>query len=156
MTTADFPRAYLPKLHELAARLLDSRKTDAPHEPFARALLVGFEDVCTHMGLDAVVAQLPEDVEDDPAVRAALVAQLEAADLDGGGPRNARPGKVADCIVAALGLTLVDAPDTTIAVDASVRGEIAAAVATIVDVEVAPATLRAAIIGHARARCDEA
>ena len=153
---AEFPRALLPKLHELAARLLDSRKTNAPHEPFARALLVGFEDVCEHMGLDALVAQLPDDLEDDPAVRAALVAQLEAAELDRGGPRNARPGKVADCVVAALGLTLVDTPDTTIAVDAGVRDEITAAVASIVDVEVAPARLRDAIIGHARPRCDEA
>ena len=60
-------------------------------------------------------------------MRAALVAQLDAADLDGGGPRNAGPGKVADCVLAALGLTLVDEPDRTIAIDGAVRAAIAAA-----------------------------
>ena len=152
----EFPKHELPRVHDLAARLLDSRKPATPHDHFARDLLVRFEDACALAGLDRVLAELPPDFEDDPAVRAALVAQLDAADLDGGGPRNARPGKVADCVLAALALTLADEPDRTIAIDASVRGTIAAAIAKVVEPELAPPALREAIIAHARRACDEA
>lgn len=151
----EFPRDQLPRVHDVATRLLDSRKPATPSDHFARELLVRFEDACALAGLDGVLSALPVDVEDDPSVRAALVAQLDAANLDGGGPRNAGPGKVADCLVAALGLTLVDAPDRTIAIDGAVRAAIAAAVTRVVEPELAPATLREAIIGHARRACDE-
>ena len=67
----------------------------------------------------------------------ALVAQLEAIDLDGGGPRTAKPRQLADCVVAALGLTLSDEPDRTITLDAAVRTEVAAALASVVNVELA-------------------
>lgn len=155
MPTPEFPKSQLPRLHDVAARLLDSRKPATPNDHFARELLVRFEDACTLAGLDRVLSELPPDVEDDPAVRAALVAQLDAANLDGGGPRNARTGKVADCVVAALGLTLVDEPDRTIAIDDAVRATIAAAITKVVEPELAPPTLREAIIAHARRACDE-
>src|SRR4051794_18745869 len=113
----EFPSSQLPRIHDIATRLLDSRKPNTPSDSFARELLVRFEDVCTLAGLDRVLSELPADLYDDPAVRAALVAQLEAADLDGGGPRAARPGKVASCVVAALGLTPVDEPDRSIPLD---------------------------------------
>lgn len=150
----EFPRDQLPRLHELAARLLDSRKPATAADHFARDLLVRFEDVCTLAGLDRVLGELPDDLADDPGVHAALVAQLDAADLDGGGPRNARNGKVADCLVAALGLTLVDEPDRTIAVDDAVRAALVPAIAAVIEPELAPSALRQAIIAHARAACD--
>lgn len=152
----DFPRDQLPRLHEIAARLLDSRKPATPADHFARDLLVRFEDACAHAGLDRVLGELPADLEDDPGVTAALVNQLEATDLDGGGPRAARPGKVADCVVAALGLTLVDEPDRTIALDDSVRAALTAGMAPALEAALAPAALREAIVSHARAACQPA
>jgi hypothetical protein len=86
-------------------------------------------------------------------VQAALAARLEAADLDGGGPRNARPGKVAECLLGALDLTLADETDRAITLDAALRDEVSAAVGSGLDDELAPARLRDAIITDARARC---
>jgi hypothetical protein len=150
----DFPNDRLGLLLDLALRLLDSRKTGTPGEPFARELLVRFEDTCTWAGLDGVLAQLPEGFDDDPAIRHALAARLDEADLDGGGPRNARPPKVAEAILAALGLTLADEPDRTVAVDDAIRGELATAMSAVIEPELAPGRLREAIIAHARERCD--
>jgi hypothetical protein len=152
----EFPNHRLPVLHEAATRLLDSRKDGTPSEPFARELLVRFADLCTWMGLDGVLAQLPPGFDDDPAILAALAARLDAADLDGGGPRNARAPKVAECVLGALGVTLADEPDRTIAIDDAVRAEIAAAIKGPLDAALAPPTLREAVIAHARQRCDEA
>jgi hypothetical protein len=151
----EFPRHRLPALHDAAARLLDSRKDGTPSEPFARELLVRFTDLCTWFGLDGVLTQLPDGFDDDPAVLSAVAARLDEADLDGGGPRNARPPKVADVVLAALGLTLADEPDRTIALDDAVRAEIATAIGRVIDGEIAPARLREAIVAHARQRCDE-
>jgi hypothetical protein len=151
---SDFPHDRLVLIHDLALRLLDSRKTGTPGESFARELLVRFEDVCTWAGLDGVLVALPADFTDDPAILGALAARLDAADLDGGGPRNARPPMVADAILGALGLTLAEQPDRTIPVDAGLRGELASAMTGIIEAELAPARLREAIIAHARERCD--
>jgi hypothetical protein len=151
---SEFPRDRLGLLHELALRLLDSRKTGTPGEPFARELLVRFEDLCLWAGLDGVLAQLPDGFDDDHAIRTALAARLDEADLDGGGPRNARPPKVADAVLAALGLTLADEPDRAIAVDDAVRGELAKAMSVVIEPALAPAMLRESIVAHARERCD--
>src|SRR5690348_5245641 len=104
----NFPRRALPAITELAVRLLDSRKTGTPSDAFARELLVRMPELLQRHGLDGVLAALPAGFDDDRTVEAALAARLDAADLDGGGPRNARPGKVIDCLVAALDLTLAD------------------------------------------------
>lgn len=150
----DFPRHYLAALHDAATRLLDSRKTGTPSDSFARELLIRFDDVCRWQGLDGVLAQLPADFTDDPATLSALAARLDEADLDGGGPRNARPGKVIDQVLGALGLTLADEPDRTLTVDEAVHAEALAAVTSVVEPELAPHKLREAIVAHARERCD--
>ena len=130
----EFPTRPLPRAHDLAARLLDSRKPATPHDHFARDLLVRFEDACALAGLDRVLAELPPDFEDDPPVRrrgARRAARRGRSRRRRSG--NARPGKVADCVLAALGLTLADEPDRTIAIDAAVRATIAAAIAKVIE-----------------------
>jgi len=149
----NFPRRALPAITELAVRLLDSRKTGTPSDAFARELLLRLPELLQRLGLDGVIAALPPSFDDDRDVQAALAARLDAAELDGGGPRNARPGKVADCVLAALDLTLADDTDRPLEVDAAVRGELAKAVGSGLDAELAPAKLRDAIIADARTRC---
>lgn len=148
----NFPRRALPAITELAVRLLDSRKTGTPSEAFARELLLRLPELLARQGLDGVLAELPPGFDDDRHVEAALAARLDAADLDGGGPRNARPGKVADCVLAALDLTLADDARGPIELPAAVREELALAAAHGLDAELAPARLRDAIIVDARSR----
>src|SRR5688500_7816256 len=116
MPALEFPRPHVGSLVALGARLLDSRKPKTDNGAFARELLVGFYDVCVRAGLDRVLAELedahpPLDIDDrtaladHPVYFPALVAQLAALDLDGGGPRNARQRQLADATLAALGLT---------------------------------------------------
>jgi len=158
-------RASLGRLHELAVRLLDSRKTGTASEAFAHDVLAAFHDVCVREGLDRVLAELEQafpglDITDrselshHPALVHPLAAQLDAAKLDGGGPRNTKPLQVADALVAALGLTLTDEPDRTIELDDGTRGEVAAAIARVVDAELALPRMRDTIIGEARARME--
>src|SRR4051812_29481275 len=124
MSATEFPRPYLGTLGELGLRLLDSRKVGTPSEAFARELLAGFFDTCMRSGLDRVLDQLAQafppldltdrtSLADHPSLLPALVAQLDAIDLDGGGPRNAKPRQLADALVAVLGLTLTDEVDRT-------------------------------------------
>jgi len=161
----DFPRLRIGALQDHAARLHESRKPGTDLALLARDLLLAFFDVCAHTGLDRVLAELAQAFPPlDPADRAALashevvvpavVAQLETIDLDGGGPRGAKPRQLADCIVAALGLTAVDEPDRAIALDGAVRVDLSRALAGVLDVELAAPKLRADIIADARARCD--
>lgn len=165
MPAIDFPRRYVELLHDHAARLLDSRKPKTKNAAFARELLADFFDICMRSGLDRVLVELerafpPLDirersaVQDHPTLLPALAAQLDTIDLDGGGPRNARPGQVVNCIVAALGLTLSDEGDQTITFDDKVRDEVAAALASAVDVELAVPQIRDTIIATARELCD--
>ncbi|MGE5182282.1 MAG: hypothetical protein ACM31C_09475, partial [Acidobacteriota bacterium] len=56
--------------------------------------------------------------------------------------------------VAALGLTVVDEPDRTIALDDQVHSDVVAALASVVDVELAVPRLRETIIAAARERCE--
>ena len=148
-------------MHELGARLLDSRKVGTPLETLARDLFSGFHDICTSTGLDRVLAELEVDVTDrtalaeNEALFSALVAKLSAVDPDGGGPRNAKPAQLADSVVAALGLTLVDTVEPVTTFDETVRAEVAAALASVIDVELAVPRIREAIIAKGRGLCDE-
>jgi len=159
-------RHLLGPLQELGTRLLDSRKPGTESKAFAHELLAGFYDVCLRWGLDRPLLELQQafpslDITDrselshHPDLVAALVAQLDAADLDAGGPRSARPRQLADCLVTALGLTLVDEPDRTVTLDESVRTELTAALASVVDVELAVPHTRNTIIARARELCEE-
>jgi hypothetical protein len=153
-----FPQRQVAALQEVAARLFDSRKTGGVLDQLARDLLRGFFDVCTYAGLDNILDELNiterTSLEDNEVVFAALVAQLTAIELDGGGPRNAKPRQLAECVVAALGLTVVEEPDRNVALGDEVRLEVVAAMAAVVDAELAAPVVREAIITEARARCD--
>lgn len=146
MPALEFPNHAIRLLHDLGTRLIDSRKPGTPSDVFARELLVGFFDTCMHAGLDRVLAELAEvhapldltdrtTLADHPTLHAALVTQLDTINIDGGGPRAAKPRQLADCVFAALGLTLVDEPDRSITLDDAVRREVAAAMASVVDPE---------------------
>jgi len=165
MPGPDFPRYRVGLLHELASRLLDGRKAGTETRAFARDLLAGFFDLCMRAGLDRVLADLerafpPLDAGDrsafvdHPSLLPALVAQLGTIDLDDGGPRNAKPRQLADCVVAALGLVLVDQAAPTITMDHHVRTEVVAALASVVDVELAVPQIRETIIASGRERCE--
>ncbi len=166
MPALEFPNRHVRTLQDLGTRLLDSRKSGTPNDSFARELLTGFHEACLQAGLDRVLSELAEShanlniaerssLADHPKLHAALVAQLDAANLDGGGPRNAKPKQVADSLVAGLGLTLVDEPDRTITLDDATRKSIAAAMAGVVEVGLAVPQLRENIIAKARAKCEE-
>jgi hypothetical protein len=161
----DFPGPRVAALQDHATRLYEARRPSTSLAALARDLLLAFFDVCAHSGLDRVLADLalafpPLDLSDrsalarHDAVLPAMVAQLEAIDLDGGGPRGLKPRQLVDCVVAALGLTLVDVPDRTITFDDTVRVDVTRALAAVVDVELAAPKLRADVIADARARCD--
>jgi hypothetical protein len=161
----DFPKPRIAALQSHATRLYEGRRSGTSLASLARDLLLALFDVCAHAGLDRVLAELaqafpPLDLGDrsalatHEAVLSALLAQLETIDLDGGGPRGAKPRQLVDCVVAALGLTLVDEPDRTIALDDAVRVDVTRALAAVVDVELAAPKLRADVIADARARCD--
>jgi hypothetical protein len=161
----DFPGPRIAALQDHATRLYESRRSGTSLASLARDLLLAFFDVCAHAGLDRVLAELaqafpPLDLGDrsalatHEAVLPAMLAQLETIDLDGGGPRGTKPRQLVDCVVAALGLTLVDEPDRTITLDDAVRVDVTRALAAVVDVELAAPKLRADVIADARARCD--
>jgi hypothetical protein len=160
-----FPHRNIGALQELATRLLDARKTRTDLAVLARDLLLGFYDVCTYGGLDRVLAELASELTLDVSDRAALadheplaralVAQLETANLDGGGPRNVRPRQLAECVVAALQLTVAEEPDRSVTLGDDVRTAVVAAIASVVDVELAAPKIREAIIADAQARTEE-
>jgi hypothetical protein len=163
----EFPKSQVVALQELAARLFDSRRAGGDLERLARDLLLGFFDVCARTGLDRVLVELaqafpPLDVSDraaladHPAVSAALVKQLAAIHIDDGGPRAAKPRQLADSLIAALELTVVVEPDRAIALGDDVRRDVAAALASVLDVEFAVPKIRETIVAEARALCDEA
>ena len=161
----EFPQRYLVALTELAVRLVDSRKPGTELGALARDLYTGFFDVCANNGLDRVLADLehafpPLDaadrfaLADQPTLAAALVGKLETIDLDGGGPRNAKPRQLADCLVAALELALVEDASPRVSLSIAVRTEVAGAVARVIDGELGGPKLREAVIAEARTRCE--
>jgi hypothetical protein len=149
----EFPQRQIGALQEVAVRLLDSRKTGTDLSHLARDVLAGLYDVCAQHGLDRVSDEL-QTGDEDTQVRV-LAERLATADLDGGGPRNTRPKQIADCVVAALELTVVEEPDRSVSLGDDVRAAVVAAIAGVVDAEVAPPVLREAIITNARARLEE-
>jgi hypothetical protein len=149
----DFPKPQIHSLHELATQLLDKRKPGTDLTALARDMLAGFFDICARAGLDAVSTALERD---DESQVTAIAAELAKIDLDGGGPRQAKPRQVADCVVAALDLAIVDESDRTIELGGELRTAVTAAIAGVVDVEMVPAALREAIVGEARTHTSEA
>jgi hypothetical protein len=145
-----FPQQYLVHLLDLGTRLIDSRKPKTELESLARDLLNGFVDICTRTGLDAFVT---DDLVESKVP--ALVEKLKPIDIDGGGPRNAKPRQLADSLLAALDLELVEEPDRTITLDGKVRADVVAALASTLEAELALPKLRDTIIATARVRVEE-
>jgi hypothetical protein len=90
---------------------------------------------------------------DNKPVVDALATQLAAKNLDGGGPRLEKPKQIVECVVAALGLAIIEDPDRRVSLGDDVRREVTAALAAIADVELAVPAIREMIIAEARARC---
>ncbi len=180
MPALDLPRTLVVPLRELASRLLDSRKPKTENASVARDLLAGFYEICARAGQDRLLAELAAAFPAEPAAAVpdgetevgepdaggalaehpvlalALVAQLGTLALDDGGPRNHKPIQLTDCVVAALGLTLVDdEPDRSIALDDDVRNAVVAAMAKVIEPELAVPQIREAIIAQAREACPE-
>ncbi len=160
---AELPKRLVPAIEQLAARLLDSRKTNTPLERLAADMLAGVHDLLMNAGLDGTLDTLAgglaiEDASalaDTPAAVTAVVDRLQTINLDGGGPRNAKPGQVASCVIGGLGLELVDEPDRSIAVGDDVRTEVTAAIASVVNEALALPKFRDSILSIARAQLAE-
>jgi hypothetical protein len=156
----NFPQRHVAALHDMTARLFDSRKTGADLASLARDLLRNFFDVATAAGLDGLLAELGATdrttLEDNEAISGALLVQLQGIHLDGGGPRNQKPRQLSDSLLAGLGLTVVDEPDRSLSLGGDVRAKVAAAVAGVVETELAVPAIREAIIAEARTRCTDA
>ena len=162
----ELPEPQVTALQDHAARLFDSRKAGADLRSLARDLLHALFDVCTNAGLDKVLVELaaafpPADSADRSALAdhdvacAAVVAQLAAIDLDGRGPRNTKPRQLVECVVAALELAIVPAPEPRASLGGDVRVAVLSALASVVDVALAVPAIREAVVADARARCDE-
>ncbi len=162
----DFPQTKVVTLQELASRLFEKRKSGSDLKALARELMRGFYDVCTSSGLDRVLADIatanpPLDVserstlEEHEPLFTAVVQQIEAINLDGGGPRNAKVPQLANCLVAGLGLALVDEPDKRIPLDGTVRAEVVRTIAAALETELAIPKMRESIVDDARRRVDE-
>jgi hypothetical protein len=162
----ELPEPQLAALQDHAARLFDSRKSGTDLRSLARDLLHALFDVCTYAGLDKVLVELaaafppadPADragLADHDVACAALVGRLEAIDLDGRGPRNAKPRQLAESVVAALELTVVPATEPRTTLGGDVRAAVASALASVLDVALAVPAIRDAVVADARARCDE-
>lgn len=147
---SDFPRQYVAPLLETTVRLLEARKPKAELVHLAREMLTAFSTRCALSGLDALVP-----LGEDEANVTALTKQLETINLDGGGPRNQKPQQVVDSLIAALNLQLVDEPDRSIALDGSVRDEVAKALHSAIDAEFSLPKLKDTMIATARARIEE-
>jgi hypothetical protein len=142
----------------MASRVVETRAVEGNPELLARELLAGFYDVCLRSGLDGILEELAlaDGVTERPELRSALAAKLgNKADFDPRGPRNAKPKQLVDCAIAALGLTVIDEPDRAITLDDQVRTEMTAALAAVIDVELAAPKIRKDIIDRARVGCEE-
>lgn len=154
----DYPRVRLAPLHDGAARILETQAIENQPDALARELMVEFSEVCLRYGLDGVLDQLgllADPVADEhPERRAALATRLgNKAEFDPRGPRNAKPKQLADCVIAALGVTVIDLPPRPIALDN--RAAVTAAITAPIEAGLALPKLRDDIIAHARARCEE-
>lgn len=156
----NFPQRHVAALHDMTARLFESRKTGGDLAHLARDLLRGFFDVATATGLDGLLTELGATdrltLEDHETIAPALLAQLESIALDGGGPRNQKPRQLADSLLAALGLTVAEEPDRSLTLGGDVRAKVAAAISGVVEAGLAVPAIREAIIAEARTRCTDA
>jgi len=155
-----FPRGRLASLQELAAEVIERRGAAADNDALARDLLAGFYELCMRVGLDGVLVELGvaevATLSDEPRFREPLVARLgNKTEFDARGPRNAKPKALADCLIAVLELTAADPADRTLTMTDALRGEVTRALAGVIDAELEPSALRAAIISTARAGCEE-
>jgi hypothetical protein len=162
----ELPEPQRAALQDHASRMLDSRKANADLRSLARDLLCALFDVCLYAGQDKVLVELaatfpPADstdrtgLADHDVACGAVVAKLEAIDVDGRGPRSAKPRQLVECVIAALELTIVPAPETSATLGGDVRDAVVSALAGIFDVALAVPAIRDAIIADARSRCDE-
>src|SRR5207244_563001 len=119
------------------------------------------------VGQDGVLVELaqafgPLDLADasalceEPRLKAGLAAALgDKARFAPGGPRNVMSTQLAACLLATLTLELHDGAARSVTLSDELRRETIAALAGVVEVELAAAQLRPAIITAARARCEE-
>jgi hypothetical protein len=163
----EFPQPQFTALQDHAARLFGSRKSGTELRSIARDLLHALFDICMAAGLDKVLVDVsaafpPADstdrsgLADHEGACAAVVARLEAVDLDGGGPRNAKPRQLAESVVAAVGLTVVPAAEPRAKLGDDIRVAVVSAMRGPIDAAFAAPTLRESIITDARGRLDEA
>jgi hypothetical protein len=163
MATLDFSRAYVVRLEEIGSALLDTRKPGAENQGVARELLASAFDLCLRTGQDQLLANLDTeqpltergDLADHPRYLAALTTQLSSFDLDAGTPRQKKVKQLTEATLTALGLTVVDAADRSIAVDDSIRVAGHAAILEIATRKLSIPQVRDAIVYRARAGCDE-
>ncbi len=144
--------------------MLETHKHDDPRT-LARDLLAGFYDSCMRSGLDGVLHELAAvlpgyDMTDrhglieHASVGPAFVDAIRALDLDGGGPRNTRPRKVTETVLATLSLAPAEDADRTITLGDDVRTAVVAAMASVVDVALGVPQIRDTTIAMARAACE--
>lgn len=151
----ELPEPQVAALQEQANRLLGSRKAGTELRVLARDMLVALIEACTYAGLDNLLAELPADLADHEPTRDALIAKLEAADVDGRGPRNEKPRKVVEAVLAALGLTVVPAREPAATLDGALRVAAAAAIAKVLERALDAETMRDAIVADARGRVED-
>ncbi len=155
---ANFTRADLATLQETAARIIDTRDLEGSPDRLARALLAGFSEVCLRAGLDGVLDEhgLTDDPEasERPELHAALAARLGNKDaFDAGGPRNAKPKQLAECVLVALGRDVVD-PPVREPLAGEVRDQVRAALTSVLDEALAVPRFRDDVVAWARPRCE--
>lgn len=147
--------------------MIERRGAGGAPASIARDLLAGFFDVCMRAGQDGVLVELaqafaPLDIADasglceEPRLKTGLAALVgDRARFAPGGPRSTMPAQLADCLIATLTLELRDPPARSVTLSGELQRETIAALAGAVEVELAAARLRPAIIAAARARCEE-
>jgi len=162
MAGLELPRGHLAHLQALGSSLLDSRKPGTDNEAVAGVLLAAFYDVCWRTGQDQLLAELDpaqplsdrSELADHPRYLPALVGQLDTIDLDAGSPRNTKVKQLADAVVSALGLSVIDPADRTVTLDDKVRVAVHAAMLDIVTSALSVPQVRETIVARARAACD--
>jgi len=152
--------AHVGALQAVAAKVMETTnvETDAPR--FARELILGFTTLCRRCGLDGVLQTLgltdDADATEHPELRAALAKRLGTkGEFDSRGPRNAKPKQAADCVLAALGVSVVEDAMVPISLGGDVRDAVVAAFTKVLDRELGVPKVREDIIAWARTRCDE-
>jgi hypothetical protein len=155
---ATFTRADLAALQHVAARIIDTRDLESAPDRLARALLAGFSEVCLRAGLDGVLDEhgLTDDPEasERPELRAALADRLGTKEaFDPGGPRNAKPTQLAECVLVALGRDV--APDPArLSLTSELRDQLRAALTHVLDEALAVPRFRDDVVAWARPRCE--